>query len=266
MSNGASHSNENNPPAQDNNSFLLSTSNFSATKASTSEEVVAEGGAEDVPAPQDNPASERDELGESYLSFGSDDDGEHSLEEILEDEEDHNYDDALPVVMEEPQNEASLEDPTEVLDQSDHNETAVEEKKDVDEPKMTRYKILCSDKYQPENGLQELDPVALNLVDSLITFESNGFTMERISVLIIEALFQRDFKDRDHWDVDPGTARELEEDEGGGGDLEGRAFVVKQQARWDSEKSYSVAAAKGTVTIWPETDEIRMENYSYFVA
>merc|ERR1712157_224293 len=138
------------------------------------------------------------------------------------------------------------------------------------EHKMTKYKVLGSEKYKPENGFQELDAVALDLVHSLITFESNGSSTEMyetISLSVIEALFRRDFKeDGDQWDVDPATSRELEEDEGGGGDLEGRAFVVKQQARYDSDKSYSVAAAKGTVTIWPEKDEIRIENYSYFVA
>eukprot|EP00555_Chaetoceros_dichaeta_P000287 CAMPEP_0198276678 /NCGR_PEP_ID=MMETSP1447-20131203/65440_1 /TAXON_ID=420782 /ORGANISM="Chaetoceros dichaeta, Strain CCMP1751" /LENGTH=732 /DNA_ID=CAMNT_0043971639 /DNA_START=144 /DNA_END=2342 /DNA_ORIENTATION=- len=134
--------------------------------------------------------------------------------------------------------------------------------------KVSKFKLLCSDKYHPERGMQELDAGELDLVDQLVSFESNGFSNEDIAVLIIEALFRRDFKDSDgdQWDIDPGTARELEDDESEGRDLDGRGFVVKQQARWDSDKNYSVAAAKGIVTIWPDLDEIRMENYSYFVA
>merc|ERR1712157_215661 len=42
-----------------------------------------------------------------------------------------------------------------------------------EEHKMTKYKVLGSEKYKPENGFQELDAVALDLVHSLITFESN---------------------------------------------------------------------------------------------
>merc|ERR1712174_151102 len=51
---------------------------------------------------------------------------------------------------------------------------------------------------KPENGFQELDAVALDLVHSLITFESNGSSTEMyetISLSVIEALFRRDFKE-----------------------------------------------------------------------
>jgi len=260
---------ENNPPAKDNNSGPPQTEDLLGIKMKStllSQEASLQG----LPVPQDNPAMEAEVKDDSFLSFddSTEIEEEKALDELLGEDE-LNYDEALPVVMEEEgsiREEMSHDDPLGKEESDQEEKKIVEEPTIADAPKMTKYKLFCSDKYQPEMGMQELDPVSLNLADSLVMFESNAFSREEVSVLLIEALFRRDFKDGDHWEVDPGTARELEEDEGGGGELDGRAFVVKQQARWDSEKSYSVAAAKGTVTIWPENDEIRMENYSYFVA
>jgi hypothetical protein len=126
--------------------------------------------------------------------------------------------------------------------------------------------LLLSDKYHPEYGLEEVYPEDLYLVDTLVAFEEGAISNQELSVLIIEALFERDFEDGEHWDIDAGTARDLEEDEGGGGDLTGCAFVVKRQARLDWNDLYSVAAAKGTIIISKEKEEITIENYSYFVA
>lgn len=229
-------------------SMLLTKSNFSEPKPL----------AEERDAPQDKPVL--DESMVSYDNSSVDDD----LDDLLGEKEDDivdesfrsesNHDD-LPVVQEEtPQ----LQEEQQIVE-----DTSMETKS-----KITKVKLLCSDKYHPEKGMQELDAGELDLVDQLVSYESNGFSNEDISVLIIEALFRRDFQDGEggEWEIDPGTARELEDDENDGRDLDGRGFVVKQQARWDSEKNYSVAAAKGIVTIWPDLDEIRMENYSYFVA
>lgn len=134
------------------------------------------------------------------------------------------------------------------------------------EESQCRYKILKSEKYHPEYGFEEIDPDDLYLKETLEAFEDGDISNEEIAVLIIEALFERDFDNGEHWEIDAGTARELEEDEGGGGDLEDLAFVVKRQARLDWNDLYSVAASKGTIFIDPEKSEIRVENYSYFVA
>jgi len=134
------------------------------------------------------------------------------------------------------------------------------------EESQCKYTILKSEKYHPEYGFEEMHPDDLYLTETLQAFEDGEISNEEISVLLIEALFERDFAHGEHWEIDPGTAREMEEDEGGGGELEGRAFVVKRQARLDWNDLYSVAAAKGTIIIWPEKNEIRVENYSYFVA
>ena len=129
-----------------------------------------------------------------------------------------------------------------------------------------KYKLLISDKYHPEYGLEDLYPDDLYLVDSLLAFEEGAISNQELAVLIIEALFERDFENGDHWEIDAGTARDLEPDEGGGGDLAGCAFKVKRQARLDWNDLYSVAAAKGTIIISKEKEEIRVENFSYFVA
>jgi hypothetical protein len=157
----------------------------------------------------------------------------------------------------------SLDD---VLDDSDDDDVSSPEDNDEEDVITIRCKLLISDKYHPEYGLEELDPEELNVVDSLHSFEEGTKSKHDLCVDLIEALFWRDFENGEHWDIDPGTARELEEDEGGGGELDGRAFVVKKQARLDWNDLYSVAAAKGTIVAWPEKDEIRVENYSYYVA
>lgn len=129
-----------------------------------------------------------------------------------------------------------------------------------------KYKILKTEKYHPEYGVQEIFPDDLYLKETLECFERGEISNEEIAVLIIEALFERDFSHGEHWEIDDGIARELDEDEGGGGDLEGRAFAVKRQARLDWNDLYSVAASKGNIVIVPDKNEIRVENYSYFVA
>jgi len=226
-----------------------------------------------IDVPQDKPVV----IDETMLSFDEsfdNEDEDDDLDMLLGPPENDSPDDSLENESHDDDDFSSVEKETPDLEEeqkmpedSSMDTTAKLSKSSGDtSAKQCKFKLLLSDKYHPENDWQELDVVDLKLVDSLVSFESNEFSNERLSVLIIEALFRRDFKDGDHWEVDPGTAREAEDDEMDGRDLDGRAFVVKQQARWDSEKHYSVAAAKGTVTIWPETDEIRMENYSYFVA
>jgi hypothetical protein len=135
-----------------------------------------------------------------------------------------------------------------------------------DDYKLPTYKLLKSEKYHPEYGFEVQDTDELYLTETLQAWEQGEISNHEIAVLIIEAFFERDFENGEHWEVDAGTARDLEEDEGGGADLEGRAFVVKRQARLDWNDLYSVAAAKGTIIIYPEKKEVRVENYSYFVA
>lgn len=148
------------------------------------------------------------------------------------------------------------------------NEPAEEpsEMMNEEDDQLPTYRLLKSEKYHPEYGFEVQDTDELYLTETLQAWEQGEISNHEIAVLIIEAFFERDFENGEHWEVDAGTARELEEDEGGGPDLEGRAFVVKRQARLDWNDLYSVAAAKGTIIIYPEKKEVRVENYSYFVA
>lgn len=148
------------------------------------------------------------------------------------------------------------------------NEPAEEpsEMMNEEDDQLPTYRLLKSEKYHPEYGFEVQDTDELYLTETLQAWEQGEISNHEIAVLIIEAFFERDFENGEHWEVDAGTARELEEDEGGGPDLEGRAFVVKRQARLDWNDLYSVAAAKGTIIIYPDKKEVRVENYSYFVA
>lgn len=169
---------------------------------------------------------------------------------------------------EEEEDEFTADQDDHIADQDDHHieDHAEEPVEDPAEESQSRYIILKSEKYHPEYGFEELLPENLYLTETLQAFEEGEISNEEFAVLLIEAMFERDFDNGDHWEIDPGTARELEEDEGGGGDLEDRAFVVKRQARLDWNDLYSVAAAKGTIIIDPEKNELRIEDYSYFVA
>ena len=131
-----------------------------------------------------------------------------------------------------------------------------------------KYTIFVSDRYsrtQPQ-PFSENDLISLDLVDVLIAFEDEELTTEDIACEMIDALFDRDFKGGDNWDIDEGTARELDDDEYDGEAKEGFAFAVKRQARFDHDDEYKVAASKGIVTIWPDKHEIRVENYTFFAA
>jgi len=180
------------------------------------------------------------------------------VEEEYNEQEDLEHMDSLDLVL----------DATQTGD--DHQEEIVDGEDEFDakmaDHTSNKFKIKKSEKYHPEYGLEDVHPDDLYLKETLQCFEDGDITNEEISVLIIEALFEKDFENGDHWELDAGTARELEEDEGGGGDLDGCAFVVKRQARLDWNDLYSVAAAKGTIIIDLEKNEIRVENYSYFVA
>lgn len=209
----------------------------------------------------------------STIAEEPDEDEEFSDEDVIDEKENAQEDQEM--FGQNPYDDGSLiesiieeeEDEDMYMEEEDDDEPEMEDEEDAEDtlPPL-RYKLLISDKYHPEYGLEELYPEDLDLVDSLTAFEEGAISNQEVAVLVIEALFERDFENGDHWEIDQGTARDLEEDEGGGGDLEGCAFVVKRQARLDWNDLYSVAAAKGTIIISSEKDEIKVENYSYFVA
>eukprot|EP00551_Chaetoceros_affinis_P003775 CAMPEP_0203661590 /NCGR_PEP_ID=MMETSP0088-20131115/59689_1 /ASSEMBLY_ACC=CAM_ASM_001087 /TAXON_ID=426623 /ORGANISM="Chaetoceros affinis, Strain CCMP159" /LENGTH=660 /DNA_ID=CAMNT_0050524269 /DNA_START=13 /DNA_END=1995 /DNA_ORIENTATION=+ len=234
--------------------FILDASSTIAEEPEEEEEEEEEGQAEE----------------EEELSLFDDDESfkEEEEEGQAEEEEELSLFDDDESFMEDDRSDFEDEEEDELIEESDFegdDEPDMEDEPNEELPPL-RYKLLISDKYHPEYGLEELYPEDLYLVDSLTAFEEGAISNQELAVLIIEALFERDFEHGEHWEIDNGTARDLEEDEGGGGDLEGCAFVVKRQARLDWNDLYSVAAAKGTIIISSEKDEIKVENYSYFVA
>jgi hypothetical protein len=186
------------------------------------------------------------------------------IEEEYNEEDDLEQMDSLDLILDATKSKDS---------KNEHEEHIIDEEDEFDDKivhstqqSQCKYKIFKTEKYHPEYGVQEVIPDDLYLKETLECFERGEISNEEIAVLIIEALFERDFSHGEHWEIDDGTARELEEDEGGGGDLKGRAFAVKRQARLDWNDLYSVAASKGTVVVVPDKNEIRVENYSFFVA
>lgn len=127
-------------------------------------------------------------------------------------------------------------------------------------------KLLCSSRYSPNDGYTTLSPSALGLGATLISYESGKLTAREVAHSIIEALFKRDFMPRKHWDIDSATValRSNEGDTTSGED--GEAFDVEKNATWDWKDIYSVASAKGIVRFVTGKTEIRVENYSYYVA
>jgi hypothetical protein len=218
---------------------------------------------EEIPEDDGDEAPEEAESDSDHIDYDDEeyDEEPQIVEEEYDEQEDLDHMDSLDLVLDATNsNEAGHDHEVEVIDVEDEFDEGIVEHS------VCKYKILKSEKYHPEFGLEEVHPDDLYLKETLQCFEDGDISNEEIAVLIIEALFEKDFENGDHWEIDAGTAREMEEDEGGGGDLEDRAFVVKRQARLDWNDLYSVAAAKGTIIIDPEKNEIRVENYSYFVA
>eukprot|EP00559_Dactyliosolen_fragilissimus_P008876 CAMPEP_0184859010 /NCGR_PEP_ID=MMETSP0580-20130426/4030_1 /TAXON_ID=1118495 /ORGANISM="Dactyliosolen fragilissimus" /LENGTH=639 /DNA_ID=CAMNT_0027355413 /DNA_START=75 /DNA_END=1991 /DNA_ORIENTATION=+ len=113
------------------------------------------------------------------------------------------------------------------------------------------YSLLFSEKFKPTGGMNPLSLEELGLTDIFKSFEAGTVSNEQLALAVIEATFNRDFIPGKHWVVDSASAREPAEDEGGcSEELKGRSFVVKKQATWDHKDIYSVAAAKGELTIW----------------
>lgn len=209
---------------------------------------------------------DEDYLSEDDISAGNDNELDDVLEEAhIKPEESTVEEDYVPGSMDDEEYMSEGEDEVDV-DPAEEVRDMVEEEPAEEVLDGPTYTIVKSEKYHPQFGFEPVNPDEIFLTETLVAFENGEISNQEIAVLLIEALFEKNFENGDHWEIDAGTARELEEDEGGGGDLEGRAFVVKRQARLDWNDLYSVAAAKGNIIISPEKKEIRVENYSYFVA
>jgi hypothetical protein len=145
-------------------------------------------------------------------------------------------------------------------------------------------RLLCSNKYHPDSGLDDLSPYSLRLVSDLYRFENgdnsnHGKQQQReLARSIIEALWNRDFSNGKHWDIDSASVSAVcdcpIDDKG---EHVVGVWNVSKSATWDWKDIYSVAKSEGTIRFLRirndnnmEDDnascEIRIEKYSYYVA
>mmetsp|Transcript_5862 Transcript_5862/g.16491 ORF Transcript_5862/g.16491 Transcript_5862/m.16491 type:complete len:238 (+) Transcript_5862:126-839(+) len=109
-------------------------------------------------------------------------------------------------------------------------------------------------------------------------FESETISERQLAIVVIEALFHRDFMPGRYWDVESATVSEIsdtttrsrsrdDDDDGSAkGEEDACAYSVEKEATWDHKDIYSVASAKGIVTISRQSRSIFIDEYSYYVA
>jgi len=124
------------------------------------------------------------------------------------------------------------------------------------------WKVTYTCKYDKRNP-KEIRPLSsqnLNISQFLYHFEQGKLSEHQFSHDIIEALFKRDFMPGKRWDIDPAWVSL----EGGEGNVV--KFKAEKQATWDWKDIYAVASAKGTICFFPDKHEIRVQEYSHYVA
>ncbi|CAJ1936505.1 unnamed protein product [Cylindrotheca closterium] len=113
-----------------------------------------------------------------------------------------------------------------------------------------------------------LDPGSLKLSAELHSFDQGEMDARRFACHLIAALFRRDHMAGRHWDYDAPSANPITESgaEENNSNNTIQRFKVEREATWDWKDIYSVATAKGTISFNTETNEIRLEDYSYYAA
>jgi hypothetical protein len=120
----------------------------------------------------------------------------------------------------------------------------------------TKLRLLCSDEHHPDSGFSELSPSSLHLVPDLYRFEKGDIDQRELAKSIMEALWSRDFMPGAHWDIESASVEYA---------IEG-VWDVSKSATWDWKDIYSVAKSMATIRFPIDAGEIRIENYSYYVA
>ena len=125
------------------------------------------------------------------------------------------------------------------------------------------WRITTTSKYAsyPNKTVTRLNPVSLKLTTELRNFDQGEIDARRFACYLIDALFDRDHMKGKHWDYDPPSASPITSD-----DESILRFQAEKEATWDWKDIYSVATAKGTIVFFMETNEIRVEDYSYYAA
>lgn len=124
-------------------------------------------------------------------------------------------------------------------------------------PSENECQLLCSDKYSASGKLVPLSPTSLGLARCLESYQRGEASESKVAREIIEALFNRDFMPGERWDIDSATVSYLENE---------NVYKVEKQATWDWKDIYSEASAKGRIRFNPNKRDIRVEDYSYYVA
>jgi len=128
-----------------------------------------------------------------------------------------------------------------------------------------RTKIICSNKYAPELGFEDIDPQLLGIRRSLTEYEAGSLSAKKLASEIMHALLWRDLPSRLKWNVNFPLERELAMPIG---ELGYSFFIEATEMKDDSDTSddedepFHTASATGNVSFLPDRWEVHIENYS----
>jgi len=127
-----------------------------------------------------------------------------------------------------------------------------------------RTKIICSNKYAPELGFDDVDPQQLGIKRSLTEYEAGSLTAKNLASEIMNALLWRDLPKGLKWNINYPLERELAMPIG---EL-GYSFFIEATEEKECEGDNAIieknhtASATGNVSFLPDRWEIHIENYS----
>jgi len=128
-----------------------------------------------------------------------------------------------------------------------------------------RTKIICSNKYAPELGFEDIDPQQLGIRRSLTEYEAGGLAAKKLASEIMHALLWRDLPKGLKWNINFPLERELAMPIGEVGYsffIEATEIKDESDDSDEEEETFHTASATGNVAFLPDRWEIHVENYS----
>jgi len=130
-----------------------------------------------------------------------------------------------------------------------------------------RSKIICSNKYAPELGSEDIDPQKLGIRRSLTEYEAGSLHSKKLSSEIMHSLLWRDLPKGLKWNINFPLERELAMPIG---EVGYSFFIEATEIKDETESKDSnseddkihTASATGNVSFLPDRWEIHVENYS----
>jgi len=130
-----------------------------------------------------------------------------------------------------------------------------------------RSKIICSNKYAPELGSENIDPQKLGIHRSLTAYEAGSLHSKKLSSEIMHSLLWRDLPKGLKWNINFPLERELAMPIG---EVGYSFFIEATEIKDETESKDSnseddkihTASATGNVSFLPDLWEIHVENYS----